>query len=164
MDSLLSINPGLAFWTVVNFLLFLFIFVKFAGKGILNGLNLRENHINDQIKAAEKANEDATRLLVESSKKLDEAQQQVAEIVAKGREQSEAQLRKAAEEAENVKRVKVAEAQKEIERSKEAALKDLRNEVASLVVEATERILEEKLDKDKDLKLVESYIEKIPKN
>jgi F-type H+-transporting ATPase subunit b len=164
MDSLLNINPGLAIWTLVNFLLFLFIFVKFAGKGIIKGLNSREDHINSQIRSAEKANEEARSLLEDSNKKLDEAQQQVSEIVAKGRLQADAHIKKAAEEAESVKRDKVIEAQKEIERSKEAALKELRNEVADLVVLATEKIIEEKLDKNKDLKLVESYIEKIPKN
>lgn len=164
MKDLLNINPGLAIWTVINFLLFLFIFIKFAGKSIVNGLNSREDHINGQISAAEKANQDAQRILAESQKNLDEAQQQVAEIVAKGREQAEAQIRKATEEADAVKRAKVAEAQREIERSKDAALKELRNEVTNLVIESTEKILHEKLDRDKDLKLVESFIDKIPNN
>ena len=164
MDSLLNISPGLAIWTVINFLLFLFVFVKFAGKGIVNGLKSREDHISGQIKSAETANQEAQKLLNESNKKLDEAQQQVAEIVTKGREQAEAQIAKALQDAEGVKRLKVEEAQREIERSKEAALKALRNEVADLVVQATEKILEEKLDKDKDLKMVESSIQKISNN
>ncbi|MFP4369021.1 MAG: F0F1 ATP synthase subunit B [Candidatus Kapaibacterium sp.] len=164
MDSLLNIKPGLLIWTIINFLIFLFILIKFGGKAIINGLKAREDKINRAIESAEKANEEAQKLLKESRSKLDSAREEMAAIVNKGREQAEAQVRKAAEEADKVKRQKLDEAVKEIENSKQAALKELRSEVAGLVIEATEKILDEKLDKDKHTKLIESYLDKVPKN
>ena len=47
---------------------------------------------------------------------------------------------------------------KEIEISKENAINELRSEVADLVIVATEKILDEKIDKNKDSKLIESAI------
>jgi len=164
MDALLNVNPGLIIWTIINFCVFLFIIIKFGTKPIVNGLKKREDRINSAIENAEKANTETQRILIESQAKLDNAQKEMMEIVNKGKVQGDELIRKATEEAEKVKVAKIEEAKREIERSKESALKELRNEVASLVVRATEKLLDEKLDQDKHLKLVDSYIDKLPKN
>lgn len=164
MDSLLVIKPGLIIWTIINFGIFLFLILKFGGKGILNAVKQREDSIAQAINAAEEANRTSQKLLKESQEKIDMAQQEVALLIQKGREQSEANIRKATEEAEAVKRLKVEEAVREIERSKEKAIIQLKTEVADMVVNATEKILTHKLDKDNDMKLVENYINNLPKN
>jgi F-type H+-transporting ATPase subunit b len=164
MEKVLDVNPGLIIWTLVNFLLFLALLLKFGYKPLKNGLASREKAIQDNIDKAEKANADALIILAESKQKLDSAQQEMNAIVAKGKAQADDFLKRAAEEAENVKKVKVEEALHEIEHTKVAAIKELRKEVAGLVVEATEKILDTVLDKDKHYKLVENYIDKMPNN
>ncbi len=164
MENLLNISPGLMIWTLFNFFIVLFIVIKFGVKPIVNGLNSRENSIKDAIEHAEKANSEAQALLKESQEKLRNAQSEMSEIIQKGRVQAEEMLRKAGEDADKVKKQKVEDAVKEIERSKDAAIHELRKEVATLVVGATEKLLDETLDKDKHYKLIESYIEKLPKN
>ncbi len=131
---------------------------------ILDGMKTREDRIQNAIDAATQANENAQKLMLESQQKLNNAQKEVSALIAKGREQGEAMVRKAVEEADKAKKAKVAEAIREIDRSKEQAIKELRTEVAGLVVDATEKILGETLDKEKHYKLVENYLEKIPKN
>lgn len=138
--------------------------IKFGVKPILNGLRSREAGIRDSIDNATKANQEAQKLLIESQEKLQTAQKDMSEIIHKGRIQAEEIINKASVEADRVKRQKVDEATKEIERSKESAILALRSEVAGLVVIAAEKLLGETLDKDKHTKLVESYIEKLPKN
>ncbi|HRP02030.1 MAG TPA: F0F1 ATP synthase subunit B [Candidatus Kapabacteria bacterium] len=164
MDTLLDLPHGLMFWTIVNFGIFLFLVVKLGGKGIIKALNDREDAINKAIADAEEANREAKKLLSESKEKIDNAQQEVTLILAKGREQSEALLRNTTEAADKVKQQKIDEAIKEIERNKELAINQLRAEVADLVVNATEKIISVKLNKDQDLKLVEQYINQLPKN
>jgi F-type H+-transporting ATPase subunit b len=164
MDALLSVDPGAIIWTIINFLVFFFIIAKFGGKAIKEGLVAREQKIHNEISDAEMANEKAKQFLAEAQTKIDNAQKEMTDIIAKGRKQAEENLQKTAEEAEAIKKKKIEEAVKEIENKKELAIQELRNEVAGLVIQATEKILEEKLDKDKHYKLVESYIEKIPKN
>lgn len=162
--DILSVSPGLIFWTLVNFLIFLFLIVKFGAKPISNALKSREDNIQKNIDDAEKANADAKALLEQSEVKMNNARQEMSEIVSKGRAQAEELVRKATEDADKVKRQKVEEASNEIDRSKEMALKELRSEVADLVISATEKILDETLDKEKHQKIVETYIEKLPKN
>ena len=164
MDALLSVKPGLLIWTVINFGLFLFLLNKFGGKPIANALKSREQKIADAIAAAEAANAKAEALLIESTAKIDSAQAEVAQMLAKGREQAEAQIKRATEEADKVKREKLEDAKNEIERSKQAAINQLRSEVANLVVDATEKIIGDRLDSEKDIKIIENYIEKLPKN
>jgi len=164
MDALLDIKPGLVFWSLVNFSIFLFLLIKFGAKPIANALKAREDKINNAISQAEAANNRAEELLKQSQEKLDTAQAEVNDILNRGREQADLQIRRAAEETEKVKRTKIDEAAKEIQRNKDAAIQELRIEVASLVVSATEKILDEKLDKDKDYKLISNYIDKLPKN
>lgn len=164
MDSILSVSPGLIIWTLVNFFIFFFLLYKLGFKQIANGLKTREDSIRESIEGAEKANLEAKRILEESQSKLSTAQQEMTEIITKGRIQAEEIVRKASDDAEKVKQSKVEEAKKEIERSKDNAIKELRKEVADLVIEATEKIIGENIDKDKNYKMIESYIGKIPNN
>ena len=164
MENIMNVDPGLVIWTLINFLVFLFIITKVGLKPMLKGLSEREDSIKNSIENAEKANSEAQRLLKESTEKLNQAQAEMSEIINKGRAQSEKIIAQAAEEADKIKRDKVEEAKRDIERSKELAIKELRKEVAVLVVQATEKILDETLDKEKHYKLVESYIDKFPTN
>lgn len=164
MDSLLSVKPGLVFWTVVNFGIFLFLALKFGLGSILKGLRSREDHIRENIENAEKSNAEAKALLEEAQKKIDGAQKEMSEIIAKGRQQAELHISNATEEAEQIKKQKLEDAMKQIEVSKNAAIKELRNEVAELVISATEKLIDEKLDKEKDSKMIESYIQKFSNN
>ena len=164
MSNLLDINPGLIFWTLVNFFVFLFLFTKLFYKPITGAIKKRGESIQAQIDAAKKSNEDAKDLLLLAQDKIAQAQTEMNSIVARGKQQSEELLRRAAEEAEHVKKSKIDEAVREIERSKESAIKELRGEVAGLVVAATEKILEQELDKDKHYKMVDSFMNKMPNN
>lgn len=164
MDSLLSVKPGLVFWTAVNFGIFLFLALKFGLGSILKGLRSREDHIRESIESAEKSNAEAKALLEEAQKKIDGAQKEMSDIIAKGRQQADLHISKASEEAEQIKKQKLEDAMKQIEISKNAAIKELRNEVAELVVIATEKLIDEKLDKEKDSKMIESYIQKFSNN
>jgi F-type H+-transporting ATPase subunit b len=88
----------------------------------------------------------------------------MSQIVAKGRQSAEEIIKKAAEEADSMKRTKLDDAIREIEKSKNIALGELRKEVAQMAVDAAEKIIDANLDKEKHYQLVEKYIEKLPKN
>ncbi len=164
MDSLLSVNPGLIIWTIINFLIFLFIIIKFGSKPIMNGLKAREERINSAIETAEKTKFEAEKLFLESEKRINSAKDEMSQIVAKGRQSAEEIIKKAAEEADSMKRTKLDDAIREIEKSKNIALGELRKEVAQMAVDAAEKIIDANLDKEKHYQLVEKYIEKLPKN
>jgi F-type H+-transporting ATPase subunit b len=164
MEHIMDVNPGLAIWTLINFGIFLFLILKFGTKPIMNGLNARQERIRTDIESAKNSRDEAEKFKNELEASKDSAIKEMTAIIAKGKEQAEILIRKATEEADRVKLQKVEEATREIDRSKDLAIKELRHEVASLVVMATEKILDETLDKEKHYKLVESYIDKLPNN
>jgi len=164
MDGMLNPAPGLMIWTIIVFILLTVLLAKFAFPIILNALKAREEGIANSIKNAEDANKKAEEILIQSQKKFDNAQSEINILISNGKKQAESIIVKATQEAELVKKNKIDNAIKEIERSKQDAISSLRREVASLVIEATGKLLNEKLDKDKHQSLVESYIDKLPKN
>jgi len=164
MESVLNISPGLMIWTLLNFFILLFLIIKFAVKPIVKAIRSREESIRLSIENAQKTNLESQQILQESKDKLRNAQNEMAEIIQKGRQQSEELIRKAVEEAERVKRVRINEAAAEIERSKNLAIAELRSEVADLVVQATSKLLGEIVDKEKHQQIIQSYIDKLQKN
>lgn len=164
MESVLNISPGLMIWTLFNFFILLFLIIKFAVKPIVKAIRSREESIRLSIENAQKANLESQQILQESKEKLRNAQNEMAEIIQKGRQQSEELIKKATDEAERVKRTKINEAAAEIERSKNLAIAELRNEVADLVVQATSKLLGEIVDKEKHQQIIQSHIDKLQKN
>lgn len=160
----MNVNPGLLFWSLINFSILLFILSKFAFPAMKKSLQSREEGIQKAIDEANALNEKAQILLAESQVKLDNTQKEVSEILITAKNLAEQNIQKANEEADKNKNQKIEEAKREIERSKNDAISELRNEVADLVVSATEKILEIKLDKESHLKLAKEQIEKLPRN
>jgi len=164
MDGLISVNPGAIIWTLINFSILMILLGKFAFPMITKALKERETGIENAIINANEANKKAQELLIESQKKVDEAYLEVKEILAGGKKNAELIVQKALNEAEIVKKAKLDETLKEIESSKNKALQELRNEVADLVLLATEKVIQAKLNDNEHINIVKNYLDKLPKN
>ncbi len=164
MPAFLQFDTGLVIWTLINFSIFAFIIAKFGWKPMRTAIASREQSIHDAIASAEMANAEAARILAESKERIAGAQQEMMAIVREGKTQAEAMVRKAGEDAEAVKQQKLVESQREIERQKDEAIKQLRAEVATLVVDATEKLLGRNLQGDDHKRIVEGYVNELSKN
>jgi F-type H+-transporting ATPase subunit b len=58
----------------------------------------------------------------------------------------------------------VQQAKDEIERGKVGALNELKNEIANLAVQAAGKIIDENLDENKQKKIIDNFVNQIPKN
>lgn len=164
MDAALNVNPGLIIWTLLNFGIFFILLVKFGWKPMKAALAEREQSITDAIANAERANADAQRILKENQEKLAAAQREMMDIVKEGRAQAEKIITKATEEAEHIKQQKLEETAREMVRMKDDTFAQLRAEVANLVMQATEKVLDQKLDGEAHKKLIETSIAQVSKN
>lgn len=162
--GLLDVVPGLVFWTVITFLLLLFILKKMAWKPILNSLSEREKFIKDSIEKAERAQKEAERLVEENKERLSKAEQEAQKIIAQGREYSDKLKDQMLSESKSEAQKMIDDAKKEIERKNQEAFLGLKEQVAQIAIEAAEKIIRENLDKDKQKKLVQKYLEDLPKN
>jgi F-type H+-transporting ATPase subunit b len=64
---------------------------------------------------------------------------------------------------EDAKKI-IEQAKAEIEQQKNSAMDDLRSKISDIAIEAAEKIISETLDKDKQKKLVDEFLSKVPKN
>jgi F-type H+-transporting ATPase subunit b len=162
--SLVDINPGLIVWTVITFVLLLLILKKFAWKPILTALDQREAAIKDSIEQAQKAKDEAQRILNENQANLAKAEEESKKIVEQGRIYAEKLKDQVIKESKEQAQKIISEASAEIERKKEEAFGELKSQVADLVIQATEKVLGEMVDKNQQKKIADKYINEIVKN
>jgi F-type H+-transporting ATPase subunit b len=138
---MMDIHPGLMIWTIISFLIFLWILKKFAWTPILKALDERELGIKANIDAARVAREEAEAALAEYRKRLAEAQVEAQGVVAKARQDAERVreelIAKSKSEAENL----VERARRQIEQESQAAINQIRSEVAVMTIIATEKVI-----------------------
>ncbi|HEX9950621.1 MAG TPA: F0F1 ATP synthase subunit B [Rubricoccaceae bacterium] len=162
--SLLDLNPGLAVWTVLAFLLLLGLLGKFAWPAILGGLKERESTIEESMARAENALAEAKRLQSDTDAQRQEAGRQAQTILREAREAA-AQMRDADVERTKAEIARMqAQASADIERQKQQAIGELRSEVAALAIGAAEKILGEQIDAQKQSDLVGRFIAEMPTN
>lgn len=162
--SLLSVNAGLAFWTTITFLLLLFLLGKFAWKPILTALKQREDNIKISLEQAEKAREEAKKILEENQASLIKAEEESKKLIEESRQYAahlkEQMLKDSKMQAQKI----IEEASAEIDRKKSEAFTELKNQIAEISVNAAEIILKQNLNTDSNKKIVDSYISEISKN
>ncbi len=162
--GLLDVNPGLIFWTFVTFVLLLFILKKLAWKPILTALSERENLIKDSLDKAEKARIDFEKLTEENKVRMAKAEEEAQKIISQGREYAEKIKAQMMEESSSQAKKLIADAQAAIERKHQDDFNRLKAEIAEIAVNSAEKIIRENLDKEKQLKIVDKYIQDITKN
>lgn len=162
--SLLDVNPGLIFWTVVTFVLLLLVLKKMAWKPILNSLNERENFIKQSVEKAETAKKEAEILLEQNKLNLSKAENEAQKIIAQGRDYAESLKSQILDESKIEAKKMIENASLEIERKNAEAFNNLKEEVASIAVKAAEKILRSNLDKEKQEKVVNDFINDLSKN
>ncbi|MFP6766849.1 MAG: F0F1 ATP synthase subunit B [Planctomycetaceae bacterium] len=154
-------QADLALFSLVVFLVFLFVLKKFAWGPLIEGLDQREAGIRAHIEEAEEARRKAEELLAAHGAKLEGVQDEVREIIAEARRDAEHTrdeiVTKAQQEAEATKDRAVAE----IERAGDQALKDLFDHMAHQVTAATEHVLERSLQESDQQRLIEEAMAQI---
>lgn len=162
--SLIDVSPGLIFWTIITFVILLFILKKVAWKPILFALDQREAAIKDSLEKAEKAQEEARKVLEENKANIQKAEEESKKIINQSREYAEKLKEQMLQEGKEQSKKIVEDATTEIERKKEAAFEELKTHVAEIAIQAAEKIMNANLNKDAQKKIADKFIGEITKN
>ena len=158
-NSLATPALGLIVWTTVIFLIFFFALRKYAWPPVLNAIHERNERIRSSLLAAEKAREEMIRLQADNEAILREAREERDQIVREAREAAEAIISGSREKASQEANVLISRARQAIEREKEAAMIEIRQQVASISIEIASRVVKEKLSvTGEQEKLIENYL------
>ena len=142
---LLTPELGLLFWTLLAFLIVLFVLRKFAWGPILGALDKRERTIADSLETAERVKREMAQLKNENEELMARAREERSLMLKEARDTKDRIVAEAKEQAKVEANKIILEAQQQINAQKMAALTDVKNQVGKLVVEVTEKVLRREL-------------------
>jgi F-type H+-transporting ATPase subunit b len=156
--NLLEPHAGLMFWTLLIFVVLLFVLTRFAFGPITRAVEARERALEEAIEGAKRDRDEAARVLAEQRAALESSRGEAQRLLAEGRAAAEkmradllGQARAEAEEAKN-------RALRDIEAERERAIADLRREAVDLALAGASKVIERNLDDAANRQLVESFL------
>jgi F-type H+-transporting ATPase subunit b len=164
MDLILP-DYGLLFWTALVFCLLLFLLAKFAWKPILNAVNAREQKIHEALELADKTRAEMLLLQAENEKILKEARAE-RDAIMNDAKQTAVEMVESAKDKAKVEANKIVESAKAtIASEKDAAIRDLKNQLAGFSLDIAEKIVRTELSTDaKQKELAEKLADDINMN
>src|SRR5213075_1442585 len=99
-NALIKVTPGLMIWTILSFLITLFVLKRYAFGPIQKTIDERRQRIQQSIEDAEAARNEARKLLEEHRELIRQARGQADEILTEARRVADAQRGRVREETE----------------------------------------------------------------
>jgi F-type H+-transporting ATPase subunit b len=163
--ELLTPGTGLIIWQAFIFILLVLLLAKLAWKPILSSLKEREVSIQQALDQAEKAKLEMASLKADNEKLLREARDERDKILRDAREAASRLNDQAQNDAKKTADKIIADAKAVIQTEKQAALRDVREQVANFSLEVAERLMKKNLSDDKSQKeLITTYIKDLKLN
>lgn len=156
--NLLSLHGGLMFWTLVIFLILLFVLSKFAFKPITAAVEAREAALQKAIDDAKRDREEAARVLAEHRAALDGARADAQRLIVEGREAGERVRAEITEQTRAEQQEMMERVRREIASEKERAIAELRREAVDLAIRGASKVIEKNLDDASNRRLVEQFL------
>ncbi|MBM3634298.1 MAG: F0F1 ATP synthase subunit B [Actinobacteria bacterium] len=157
-NPLLTVSPGLMIWTIVVFLITLWILKKFVFTPVGQALEKRRASIAASIEEAETSRDEAIRLLDEYKAQLAQARREADELREAGRREGERQKTEIVGQAQEQRERIVSDTQTQIDAQAQAAVAGIRDDVVVLALSAAEKVTGKTLSEDDHRKLVEDAL------
>jgi F-type H+-transporting ATPase subunit b len=160
-NPLIQVTPGLMIWTIVCFLVVLFVLKRYAFGPIQQMIDQRRERIQQAITEADNAREEARHLLEEHRKLIGQAKSESEEILSEARRVADAQRERVREETEEDRRRRLEETSRQIEQATAQALGQIRDEVGRLSLLAAEKITRKSLGDADQKRLIDEALAEI---
>jgi len=157
-NALIQVTPGLMIWTIVCFLITLFVLKRFAFGPVQQMIDQRRERIRQSLEEADHAREEARGLLEEHRKLIAGARSDADEILGEARRIAEANERRMREELEEDRQRRLEETRKQIEAETRRALEQIRLEVVDLSLLAATKVTRKSLDDADHRRLIEEAV------
>ena len=160
-NPLVQLDPGLFVWTILTFLLLVFVLAKFAWKPLLKMLQDREDMVRSSLEDAEKAKSELERLNEESEAIMAKARSEAQSILADGKAAAEKVkddiIAKSKEQANKISE----DAGNQIQVEKDKAISEIKKEVVNLTLSVAEKLIQKNLSDADNKSLIEESLKKV---
>ena len=165
LPSILTPDLGLLFWMLLAFLVVFFVLAKYGFPAIINMVDERKRYIDESLHKAHEASERLENIKQEGEAILQEAREKQAQMLKEAAETCDAIVEKAQDKAREESARMLNDAKVEIEQQKQAAIADIRQQVATLSVEIAEKVLKQNLKDDKaQMDLIDRMLDDVSSN
>lgn len=162
MDFLLTPDPGLVFWTTISFIALAIILKRYAWGPILQAIKVRSETIEQALQSAQGAKAEVENLVKVRQEMMDAARNERDELLKETRELKDKILVEARTGATRESDKIISMARKQIEAEKNAAIKDLKKQVAELSIDIAGLLIQSELKEDKKQKaIIDRYLENV---
>ena len=162
LPSILTPDLGLLFWMLLAFLVVFFVVAKFGFPAIIDMVENRKRYIDESLQKAHEASERLANIQKEGESMLQEARQKQAQLLKEAAETRDVIVSQAQEKAREEGARLLSEAKAEIESQKQAAISEIRAQVAELSVKVAEKILRKELSSEaKQMETIDRLLDEI---
>ena len=156
-----GVDTPLLIAQAINFVIVAFVIWQFALKKILLTIDEREKKIADSLKNAEKIKLELEATEKQQNETLQEASLEAKKTVASAQEQAKSYIEAQKEEARKQAEEIVEKARSAMELERQRVLNDAREEISSLVILTTSKVLQRELGDDEKSRFSESAAKEI---
>jgi F-type H+-transporting ATPase subunit b len=160
-NPLIEVRPGLMIWTIICFLVVLFVLKRYAFGPIQQMIDTRRERIQQAIAEADNARDEARKLLEEHRKLIGQAKSESEEILVEARRLADAQRDRVKQETEEDRRRRLEETRRQIDQATAQALGQIRDEVGKLSLLAAEKITRKSLTDGDQQRLIDEALAEI---
>jgi F-type H+-transporting ATPase subunit b len=157
-NPLIQVRLGLMVWTIVCFGITFWVLKRYAFGPIQTLIDERRDRIRRSLEEADRARDEARKLIQEHRSLIGQARGQAEEILGEARRVAESQRRRVKEETEADRQRRLQETKRQIEAETHRALEQIRAEVADLTLVATAKVTGKVLDDADHRRLIEDAI------
>jgi F-type H+-transporting ATPase subunit b len=154
----LGVNGKTFLVQLLTFIIVFFILKKFAFGPIVAALEKRRQTLEDGVRLGQKLEKERDELGKEVAATIRDARHEADKIIAAAHKEGREVLREAEKTAQHKSNVVLEEAQVRIEHEAQAAKRKLEKEIVTLVAEATEAVVGQKIDMKKDASIIEAAV------
>jgi F-type H+-transporting ATPase subunit b len=160
-NALLAPSPGLMIWTLVTFLLSLYVLNRYAFGPIQRALDARRDAINQSVETAERTRAEAEQLFTEYKEQLANARTEAEGILTRARGTGDELLARIKTEGETQRQEQLKQTQQQVRAEVDKAMGDLRGAIAEMTVEASEKVLRGSIDAQQHQRLIEQSVDEL---
>ena len=160
-SGLIEVVPGLMIWTLIVFAITFFVLRRYAFGPIQTAIDKRRDRIREALDAADQARSESEKLVEQQREALAAARAQAEEMLTDARRLAEDQQRRLREELDVERQRRIEETRKDVEAETARAIGQIRAEVASLALEATEKVTGKVLTEADQRRLIEDAIDEL---
>jgi F-type H+-transporting ATPase subunit b len=160
-ENFIGLNPWTALFTLCNLVIVFLMLKKFLFKPVNKMIDDRQKEIDDLYADANAAKEKAASMEADYSRKLAEAKDASAQIMADAAQEanrrSDEVIRQARLDADAIR----AKAERDVELERRKAFDEVRTDISRIAVDIAEKVVERELEPEDEDRLFENFLHKM---